>query len=325
MLCVVGIVGKVAAGWAAVGARADKFLIGLGMIPRGEVGLIFASIGLTNGVLDKDLYGALLVVILVTTVMTPPLLRMRVGSSGRARAAMPDEGADALEPQGGWLSVIHDEIHLVATPPVFQTVAIALKTAALLEEASPSDELLDWFGRHSDAPLEWDPDDTALLVEVLRKADTKVWRFLEATGVLDRTLPEVAVAMTRRRSDIRDLDPLSSLRFSIVEALRELAPIGLEHDDELVLAALAADVCADSTRRQSVRRRLGAAPRSVGRVESRRRPRCRCANAAGECNAHGQFRRAGSAAARRAPGQPDACQRGVPAGASDRGSVSPPT
>ena len=35
------------------------------MIPRGEVGLIFASIGLTNGVLDDDLYGALLVVVLL--------------------------------------------------------------------------------------------------------------------------------------------------------------------------------------------------------------------------------------------------------------------
>jgi hypothetical protein len=38
--------------------------------PRGEVGLIFASIGLANGVLDKDLYGALLMVVLVTTIIT---------------------------------------------------------------------------------------------------------------------------------------------------------------------------------------------------------------------------------------------------------------
>jgi Kef-type K+ transport system membrane component KefB/glycine cleavage system regulatory protein len=249
MLCLVGVLGKVAAGWAALGIRADKFLIGLGMIPRGEVGLIFASIGLSNGVLDKNLYGALLVVVLVTTVATPPLLRQRLGSSGgRARSAMLDEGGNAQEPVGGWLIVIHDEIHFAAPPPVAHTSAIALKTALLLDEAVPSDELLDWFGRHRGTPIDWDPADTPTLVAVLRRADTKIWRFLEVTGVLDRTLPEVAVAMRRRRSDIRDLDPLSSLRFPTVEALRDLPSNGIEHDDDLVLASLAADVCADSTR-----------------------------------------------------------------------------
>jgi len=53
-------------------------LIGIGMIPRGEVGLIFASIGLSTGVLDDKLYGALLLMVLVTTVLTPPLLRQKL-------------------------------------------------------------------------------------------------------------------------------------------------------------------------------------------------------------------------------------------------------
>ncbi|MBU3718627.1 MAG: cation:proton antiporter, partial [Actinobacteria bacterium] len=47
-------------------------------VPRGEVGLIFASIGLSQGILDDELYGALLLMVLVTTVMTPPLLAMRL-------------------------------------------------------------------------------------------------------------------------------------------------------------------------------------------------------------------------------------------------------
>ena len=45
-------------------------------MPRGEVGLIFASIGLANGVLDAEAYGALLLVLLLTTIVTPPLLRL---------------------------------------------------------------------------------------------------------------------------------------------------------------------------------------------------------------------------------------------------------
>ena len=67
VLTVIGVLGKLAAAFGAIGTRADKLVIGLGMIPRGEVGLIFASIGLANGVIDKDLYGALLMVVLVTT------------------------------------------------------------------------------------------------------------------------------------------------------------------------------------------------------------------------------------------------------------------
>ena len=55
----------------------DKPLIGLGMLPRGEVGLIFATIGLQNGVLGDDLYAALLLVVLVTTLVTPQLLKVR--------------------------------------------------------------------------------------------------------------------------------------------------------------------------------------------------------------------------------------------------------
>ena len=57
---VVAVAGKLLAALGAVGTRADRRLIGLGMIPRGEVGLIFASIGLTNGVLDVDQYLSLI-------------------------------------------------------------------------------------------------------------------------------------------------------------------------------------------------------------------------------------------------------------------------
>ena len=80
-LTVVAILGKLASSFGVAGAKVDRLLIGIGMIPRGEVGLIFASIGLSKGILDENLYGALLLMVLVTTVMTPPLLNRRLKGS----------------------------------------------------------------------------------------------------------------------------------------------------------------------------------------------------------------------------------------------------
>ena len=245
-LTAIGVAGKIAAAVGAVGTRSDKLLIGFGMIPRGEVGLIFASIGLSNGVLDRDLYGALLVVVLVTTVITPPLLRLRI-SKGARRSAIDDAAfARAVEPTGGWLDIVDEEIHLRDVPPLRETVRVALSTAARLDEARPGDDLFEWFGRHRTVPLVWDAEDTPALLNLLRLGNSGTWRFLDVTGVIERALPEVAQAMARRRADIRDLDPVGSLRFPVLEGLRELTPDVFAHDDDLVMAALAADVCEES-------------------------------------------------------------------------------
>jgi Kef-type K+ transport system membrane component KefB len=74
----VGIVGKVAAGYAPVWFKGRKLLIGVAMIPRGEVGLIFAQMGLATAVLTPQLYSALALMVLVTTLVTPPLLAYMV-------------------------------------------------------------------------------------------------------------------------------------------------------------------------------------------------------------------------------------------------------
>jgi len=70
------IVTKVLGGWG--GARSlgshDALTIGVGMVPRGEVGLIVASLGLGLGVISQDLYGVVLVMTVVTTLITPPVL-----------------------------------------------------------------------------------------------------------------------------------------------------------------------------------------------------------------------------------------------------------
>ena len=73
-LIVCGILGKVAAGWAPWWYRGRKLLIGVAMVPRGEVGLIFAQMGLAAGAIDAGLFGAIMLMVLTTTLVTPPAL-----------------------------------------------------------------------------------------------------------------------------------------------------------------------------------------------------------------------------------------------------------
>jgi Kef-type K+ transport system membrane component KefB len=74
-LTAIGIIGKVAAGYVALQPGLRRGVIGVGMIPRGEVGLIFAQIGLTASLLSSGLYSAVALMVMATTFVTPPLLR----------------------------------------------------------------------------------------------------------------------------------------------------------------------------------------------------------------------------------------------------------
>jgi Kef-type K+ transport system membrane component KefB len=77
MLLLIAIVGKLASGYV-VGWRGQKLshlAIGVGMIPRGEVGLIFAHLGLQNGILSSAVYSAILIMVILTTFLAPPLLK----------------------------------------------------------------------------------------------------------------------------------------------------------------------------------------------------------------------------------------------------------
>jgi Kef-type K+ transport system membrane component KefB len=98
VLIVVAIVGKVAAGYAPFWFRGNKLLIGTGMVPRGEVGLIFAQMGLATGALAPDLFGALMLMVLVTTLVTPPALS---AVAGRGRRPVSPEELARLRDDGG--------------------------------------------------------------------------------------------------------------------------------------------------------------------------------------------------------------------------------
>ena len=75
LLIVVAILGKLASGLAVWRTRMRPWLVGVGMVPRGEVGLIFATIGLQQKVFDITVYTAVLILVMVTTLVTPPWLR----------------------------------------------------------------------------------------------------------------------------------------------------------------------------------------------------------------------------------------------------------
>jgi Kef-type K+ transport system membrane component KefB len=92
-------VGKVAAGFVPFWFPGRKLLVGVAMVPRGEVGLIFAQMGLTSGALDAGLFGAIMLMVLVTTFVTPPSLAAVVRRSDARGPAV--ARADELPGQGG--------------------------------------------------------------------------------------------------------------------------------------------------------------------------------------------------------------------------------
>ena len=79
LLLLIAIAGKViGCGFGATlagFARRNSLIVGIGMIPRGEVGLITASIGFTAGLVTRDVYAQAIVLVLITTLITPALLR----------------------------------------------------------------------------------------------------------------------------------------------------------------------------------------------------------------------------------------------------------
>lgn len=76
LLILAAVIGKFIAGYAPFWFKGKKSVIGVGMIPRGEVGLIFAQMGLSAKVFDDSMFSAVALMVMVTTFMAPPLLKM---------------------------------------------------------------------------------------------------------------------------------------------------------------------------------------------------------------------------------------------------------
>lgn len=94
LLTVAAIAGKQACSLGAVGGGLDRMSIGIGMIPRGEVGLIFASIGMSIAiggvpVVSPAIYSGIVIMVIVTTMATPPALKWSLARGERRRVVTP--------------------------------------------------------------------------------------------------------------------------------------------------------------------------------------------------------------------------------------------
>jgi Kef-type K+ transport system membrane component KefB/predicted amino acid-binding ACT domain protein len=268
VLLVVAAVGKLVSPAGAVGTAGDKLLIGLGMLPRGEVGLIFATIGLSTGVLGDDLYAALLLVVLVTTLATPQLLELRYRRL-HARAGAVDLEGEAMPP-GGWTRVEGNVVELAARPPATVATAVGLRAAVEVGRHDAGPLLVAWLSGLPTDRIRWSPDDTYHLLDVIERGNARSWRFLHTVGLLRAIAPEVADALLARRSDPFTIDPLGVYRLEAVERLRRLDPddpVAVEasrllHPNRLLLAVFLVEGLDDA-----VPDRVRAARSTVARLE----------------------------------------------------------
>lgn len=90
-LLVIAIFGKIAGGLVLSESPFARIVIGMAMVPRGEVGLIFAELGRTSGVFDAEVYAGVVLVIAYTTLLSPFWIKLYYRLFGhRLVGATPD-------------------------------------------------------------------------------------------------------------------------------------------------------------------------------------------------------------------------------------------
>ena len=89
VLLATGVVGKLIAAYVPIWFKGNKALIGTAMLPRGEVELIVAQTGLAIGALDASLFGAITLMVLLTTLLSPPLIKAVATRDPRCKELMP--------------------------------------------------------------------------------------------------------------------------------------------------------------------------------------------------------------------------------------------
>ncbi len=247
LLLVVAIVGKLASVIGMAGSPGDRFLVGVGMIPRGEVGLIFATIGLSNHVFGQDIYAALLLVVLLTTIAPPPVLRSRLLRLRAQRVALTPS---ATGEGAGLVEIGADgDVTLAGEPAERDALVVALRAARLCATHRPGPALLDWLDAFPPGPKRWDDAARSELFALLRQGNERSWRLMTASTVLQQSIPELDDALAARRHDPLQMDPLASLRFERLANVNELldleaAPQRLQ---ATILAALVLDASEDDT------------------------------------------------------------------------------
>lgn len=82
-LTVAAVLGKQICGLGVLEKGLDRLSVGVGMIPRGEVGLIFAGIGRNLRIIDHATFSAVVIMVITTTLITPPALKLTLGRKRR--------------------------------------------------------------------------------------------------------------------------------------------------------------------------------------------------------------------------------------------------
>lgn len=222
-LAAIAVVGKLLAGLGVGRAGGDKLLVGISMVPRGEVGLIFASLGLSRGILGADSYALLVAVVLFTTLLPPPWMRHRVHRSRKRAVSM---RSVSVEPPGGWITSEGEQVELAADPPRILGPRLGLEAAVLCASARPGPRLVEWLSQMEPEEMSWDEPLRERLFRLLSHGNERSWRFMEVTGLAGNLLPAVADAVHKRRRDPFDLDPAGALRWNLLEDLNDLVKEG---------------------------------------------------------------------------------------------------
>ncbi len=82
VLFLVALTTKLLAGLFIKGTKKEKLSVGFSMLPRGEVGLIFAEFGRISGVYDSTLYAVIIFVVALTTLLSPIVLKTLLKEKG---------------------------------------------------------------------------------------------------------------------------------------------------------------------------------------------------------------------------------------------------
>jgi Kef-type K+ transport system membrane component KefB len=83
-ISIAAILGKLICGLGVLQKGLDRLSVSIGMIPRGEVGLIFAGVGRSIRIIDDATFSAAVLMVMITTIITPPLLKLSLGRRSKS-------------------------------------------------------------------------------------------------------------------------------------------------------------------------------------------------------------------------------------------------
>jgi Kef-type K+ transport system membrane component KefB len=217
---VIGVAGKLATAAVVPKPAADRITVGLGMIPRGEVGLVFAGIGASTGALSGSTYAASVIAIMLTTLTGPLLLRLRVSRRRRAEVLGKtiSGGVTALPGYQRWLEVSENTVELNAIPPESLALEVAFEALSAVDSRRMGTSLMRWLRGLDSGSLVWTKKARGQFLELIRRGSTRALMLVDDLDLLVKATPRLARPMSvLRQSAPRDPSE-KMLRFSMLSS-----------------------------------------------------------------------------------------------------------